>query len=186
MEPQLLRCGNCRLCPIKLVYRWPFNGATTFALWKHVPFDAGSLPRGTPSMEPQLLRCGNIIHQSNVKGRVTHLQWSHNFCVVETSLARLLCWGRLIILQWSHNFCVVETIDNKTQYICNLSPSMEPQLLRCGNPLFGNAVALKGGPSMEPQLLRCGNRRFRHEHTSHRLPSMEPQLLRCGNLPITS
>ena len=37
-------------------------------------------------------------------------------------------------LQWSHNFCVVETMGGANINVKLCLPSMEPQLLRCGNP----------------------------------------------------
>ena len=65
-----------RICPMT------FNGATTFALWKLVHCAWRNIVC-LPSMEPQLLRCGNLF-PSNGRPFGISLQWSHNFCVVET------------------------------------------------------------------------------------------------------
>ena len=157
MEPQLLRCGNHSVKPMEIMTESSFNGATTFALWK-LTLIAVPVTRFLPSMEPQLLRCGNQALKSVHNTAEDLLQWSHNFCVVETQPAGSAAYTRYdlqwshnfcvvetasvalkgtagAILQWSHNFCVVETCSDCPSYWTHCRPSMEPQLLRCGNKL---------------------------------------------------
>ena len=59
MEPQLLRCGNTNKPRLHNSRCKTFNGATTFALWK-------------------------LVKDRKITAEDIILQWSHNFCVVET------------------------------------------------------------------------------------------------------
>jgi len=109
MEPRLLRRGNRHRRGLSGLRNRRFNGATPSQTWK------------------PLLQVRTVCSAK-------WLQWSHAFSDVETPVARTLRspfgW-----LQWSHAFSDVETIRKSGKAQSQATASMEPRLLRRGNPI---------------------------------------------------
>jgi len=85
-----------------------FNGATPSQTWK-----------------PE--------HVDNSSGSAGELQWSHAFSDVETFRPNRSS-GQAGWLQWSHAFSDVETLVTIRHPVASHRASMEPRLLRRGNP----------------------------------------------------
>ena len=105
MGPQLVRCG------------------------KH-PSIGSSEGSHSPSMGPQLVRCGKYASQLKW-APIFVLQWGRNLFVAESRIPESAPRPPLI-LQWGRNLFVAESSHADGSVPRSGSPSMGPQLVRCG------------------------------------------------------
>ena len=158
-----------------------FNGAATFSLRKAAARRAARIVRGGPSMGPQLFRCGKP--DSSISQR-----WSYRpFNGAATfSLRKGIQSYGLDIRRGTFNgaatFSLRKALSNRVFDALMTSPSMGPQLFRCGKMQARS-------PGRQAAPLQWGRNFFVAESstytgikTSGTLPSMGPQLFRCGKL----